>query len=214
MPRLHYIPGSPFARILRVLIREHGLAVEESAVEVFPPPPDFFALNPLGQVPVYESGGTAWFPTLPALEALHADIARGSAAGPGIARTLYRPDRWLHDLQTLQVIMALGDLTVTARYVDWTGLVQSNPTRVGFTIAERTVTRAAHALDWLERRLEGPGFRDDGIAAQDIALAAILLWNDARDGIGWDGRPGVVALVERLTQRASFVDTAPPPWQG
>jgi glutathione S-transferase len=212
---LHYLPGSPFARLFRVLAREHGLAMDDVELTAFLPPGSFFRLNPLGQVPVSESGGNAGIATLPALEAFFRDIARVPAGRAGLAPKLYRDGRHLHDLQTLQVILALGDLTVTSRYIDWTGLVPSGPNRIGFTITERTVARAAHALDWLQDRLERPAwFRNDGLSAQGVALAAVLLWSEARGGIGWAGHLGLDALVRSLAARASFADTAPPPWQG
>ena len=49
--RLHFTPGSPFARIIRVLIREIGIECEEAKITMFPPSPAYFAVNPLGQFP-------------------------------------------------------------------------------------------------------------------------------------------------------------------
>jgi len=49
--RLHYIQGSPFARMARVALREYGIACEECLIEEFPPPAQYFTINPLGQVP-------------------------------------------------------------------------------------------------------------------------------------------------------------------
>jgi glutathione S-transferase len=48
--RLAYFPGSPFARMARVLIEEWALPVDPDEW-TFPPPEELFRLNPLGQVP-------------------------------------------------------------------------------------------------------------------------------------------------------------------
>ena len=42
---LHYIDGSPFSRIIRVLALEHRLKVTPHEITEFPPPPDLQALN-------------------------------------------------------------------------------------------------------------------------------------------------------------------------
>ena len=76
--RLAYTPGSPFARMARVSIREWALAVEEVEV-AFPPPPEIFAVNPLGQVPVLTVGGEAVFPTFLILERLWSMAGRPRA---------------------------------------------------------------------------------------------------------------------------------------
>ena len=60
---LHYIDGSPFARIVRVLAREHGVDWKEIEIVEFPPADSYLDLNPLGQVPVLVDGGRAYFRT-------------------------------------------------------------------------------------------------------------------------------------------------------
>jgi hypothetical protein len=68
--QLHYIDGSPFARIVRVLMREHGVECKELEIVEFPPPDTFLGLNPLGQVPVLVDLRVAYFPTRIAIDAL------------------------------------------------------------------------------------------------------------------------------------------------
>jgi glutathione S-transferase len=48
---LHYIDGSPFAGIARVLALEHDIALNTIEITEFPPPDGFFELSPLGHVP-------------------------------------------------------------------------------------------------------------------------------------------------------------------
>jgi len=61
--KLHYTPGSPFARMIRVLLRELGVPCEEQAIGGFPPSADYFAVNPMGQVPALETDDGIRFPT-------------------------------------------------------------------------------------------------------------------------------------------------------
>src|SRR5436189_102509 len=61
--RLYYIQGSPFARMVRVLLRELNIACDEIEITDFPPPRDYFTINPLGQVPVLETDVGRLFPT-------------------------------------------------------------------------------------------------------------------------------------------------------
>ncbi len=210
-PRLHYLPGSPFARILRVLAREHGLPLDEVAVTDFPPPAAYFAVNPLGQVPVYERDGTGHFPTAVALEAMFDDIA-DLPPRPDLAPSLARPGHRLEDLRLLHVILGLADQVVTWTYLDWTGLAQVRPSRVGYEIGPRTAQRLAATLDWLEARAGAGGFRPDGLSAQDVAFACLILWTEARHPVPWRGRPALEPLVDSLAARPSFAATTPPPW--
>lgn len=207
----HYIDGSPFARMLRVLAREAGLAMEEIEVVVFPPPKEFFALNPMGQVPVLVADSTPRFPTDVALAALmEAGKAQGlpSHLAPGLARPGYD----LEDRQILAVVLTLATEMAALNYRRWAALAPSGSNRLGFDLDARSLERIAVTLDWLAARLKPEGFRPDGLSVQDIALACILLWADSRGGPDWRGRPALDALADRLALRPSFVATAPRPW--
>src|SRR5262245_1872255 len=113
---LHYIDGSPFARIVRVLMREHGIACGEIEVVEFPPADAFFDLNPLGQVPVLIDNGRRYFPTRIVIEALLLHVSERDKA---IAAAVSRPDHWLEDEQVLSVILAMGDAVAAHHYYQW-----------------------------------------------------------------------------------------------
>ena len=102
--RLAYTAGSPFSRMARVCIREWALPVEEAEV-AFPPPPETFAVNPLGQVPLLTVGDEAVFPTLLILERLWSMAGRPRAA--------YDDAR---DRQVLVTLLQAGDALVAAYY--------------------------------------------------------------------------------------------------
>ena len=203
---LHYIDGSPFARILRVLIVEHALPVTLHEITTFPPP-DLMALNPMGHVPVLVRDGIARFPTGIAITALLQGIANSASVATAIAR----PAQALDDDQTLAVIFAMGDALVAHHYLDWAGFGPVSRNRLGFAPPERNMLRVTTTLDWLEARIGADGFQPGIIAVQDIALACLLLWTESRGPIAWRGRPRIEALVAKLQSRPSFSATEPRP---
>lgn len=207
--RLYYTPGSPFARIIRVLIRELGLDCEESAITGFPPPTSYFAINPLGQVPALVTSDGVKFPTRIIIEHLLGCAGQGSrAVAPAIRR---EPANWQDD-QTLTVLLAMGDALAALKYQQWAGLRPGAENLIGYDPADRQAERVVHTLDWLESRCGEAGFLPDVMSVQDIALACILLWVDARGGFPWRGREKIEAIVAVCAPRPSFADTRPQPW--
>ncbi|MCY1126708.1 glutathione S-transferase family protein [Frigidibacter sp. RF13] len=203
----HYVDGSPFARMLRVMARELGLAMEEREVIDFPPAPAFFEVNPLGQVPVLMVDGAPHFPTEIAMEAM-GDKAATFQEVPLPFRLSAYP---LNDRQLLAVILALGDQIAGIRYRIWAGLKPVGPNRLGFDMDARGRERVTATLDWLESRLLSDGFLSEGLSLPDIAFACLILWTESRGPIAWRGRPRLETLVDRLAGRKSFRDTAPRP---
>ena len=139
---LAYFPGSPFARMARVLIREWGLRVEEVEYQ-FPPSQELFEINPLGTVPVLLVDGEATFPTLLVLERLWKLAGRPDAA--------YGPRR---DRQVLLTVLQACDALVSARYQRWAGLGPVGTNHVGYDPAERHLARVGATLAWLGSRRE------------------------------------------------------------
>ena len=193
---LAYLPGSPFARMARVLVREWSLAVGEEEVP-FPPPPGWFDVNPLGQVPVLRIGGETVFPTLLVLERLWDMAGRPEAA--------YRPER---DRQRLLVTLQAGDALTAALYQGWTGLRPVAPNHIGYDPAQRNLDRFARTLAWLESRPRDAA----GIDLPDLALACLILWSEARGGPARPTHPQLDRVVERLERRPSFAATRPGAW--
>jgi glutathione S-transferase len=201
---LSYTPGSPFARMARVAIREWALPVEEAEV-VFPPPAEVSALNPLGQVPVLTVDGQALYPTLIILERLWSMADR---SGETTGET-YDPAR---DRQLLLTILSAGDALVAATYQRWAGLGPVGPNVVGYDPAERNLGRVRATLDWLEAnpRMAALGA---SITPPPVALACLLLWIEARGGLGWPVPPGLATIVAALDERESFRLTRPGAWR-
>jgi glutathione S-transferase len=206
----HILPGSPFARMVRVLARELGQNMEEIVVDDFPPDPDLMRINPLGQVPVLVIGQDARFPTDIALAAL-GDAAHQSAPVPAPLR-LSGYD--LAHRQGLSVLLGLGDQIVARQYRLWAGVVSSGQNRLGFDLDQRAMVRIETTLNWLESRATPHGFDPAGLSLPDIALACILLWTESRGPIPWRGRPRLEGIVEAMSRRDSFAATVPPPYAG
>jgi glutathione S-transferase len=193
---LAYTPGSPFARMARVLVREWALPVRE-AEQTFPPPADFFDLNPLGQVPVLRVGEEKVFPTFLILERLWDMEGRPASA--------YDPAR---DRQLLLTVLLAGDALVAALYQGWAGLGPVGPNHVGYDPAERHLARFGRVLGWAEN-----GLSAGEVTLPAVALACLLLWSDARGGPGWRHHAGLASRVAALDARASFAATRPQEWR-
>ncbi|MDW4549811.1 glutathione S-transferase [Defluviimonas sp. D31] len=196
---LAYFPGSPFARMGRVLIAEWGLAVKPVEWR-FPPPVELFALNPLGQVPALLFGDEAVFPTFMILERLW-EMAGWPDEG-------YRPGA---ERQMLLTTLQAGDALAAAFYQDWSGLRPVAENHVGFDPAARNLERFARTLDWLEARA-AKGVLRPGITLPGVAAACLLLWSEARGGPYWAGRPHLWSIVRALAGRDSFHATVPQSW--
>ena len=205
---LHYIDGSPFSRIVRVLALEHRLPVTTREITEFPPPPALQALNPMWQVPVLIDGDQVLFPTRIVIDAL---LDHVPALQPEVARSVSRPGNARGDEQILAVILTMGDALAAHHYLEWAGFGPLGKNRLGFSPPERHMERVAATLDWLEDRLGGGGFLPGVISVQDIALACFILWTESRGPIPWRGRPRIEALVALLEPRPSFQATTPRP---
>ena len=195
--RLVYTPGSPFARMARVLVREWRLPIAETEAP-FPPPDWVFELNPLGQVPALALGEERLFPTFIILERLW-----GLAGSPASA---YAPEV---ERQLLVTTLQAGDALVTALYQRWAGLAPAGENHIGYDPAQRHLARFESVLGWI---VAGERLRE-GLTLSGVAVACLLLWSDARGGPVWSHHEGLGALVQGLAARESFRQTQPPPWQ-
>ena len=206
---LYYIHGSPFARMGRVLLREYGIPHTEKEIVEFPPAPEYFEVNPLGQVPVLDDGSNRYFPTRIVLARIMTEAqTRDHLSNTPLARELFRPDHHWHDEQLLMVLLGMGDTLAAAKYMEWAGMAVVNSNRLGFNPIERNMDRVYRTLDWLEARSSESGFWPS-LSVQDVVLACLILWSEVRGGIRWRGRPNLEGAVDRLKSRPSFLETAP-----
>jgi glutathione S-transferase len=207
--KLHYTPGSPFSRIIRVLLRELSIDCREVELMEFPPPAAFFKTNPLGQVPALETDDGTRFPTRLIIDHI---ISLPREKPSDIAAAISRePGRW-QDEQILSVLLSMGDAIAALKYQRWAGLRAVGENLVGYDPAERHSERIVQTLDWLEARSTPKGFLPAVLSVQDITLACLLLWTDARGGLPWRGRANLEAIVSNCSGRPSFTATEPQIW--
>lgn len=185
----------------RVMVREWNLPVEEIEYP-FPPPPELFELNPLGQVPVLRIGREAIFPTFLVLERLWEMAGRPERA--------YRPDQ---ERQLLLTILQSGDALVAALYQGWAGLRPVGRNHIGYDPAERHLARFQHSLAWFEQRVAGLENREGTVAVPEVAVACLLEWCHARGGPDWHMHKALADVVAGMEQRPSFLATRPHPWR-
>jgi glutathione S-transferase len=198
--QLTYFSGSPFARMCRVMVIEWALPVEPVEF-AFPPGPEMFALNPLGQVPaLIRDGAETVFSTFLVLEALWEMAGRPAEA--------YDPGR---DRQILMAALQATDACAAAAYQKWAGLGPVGRNAVGFDPGARNLERTLAALDWLDDHAATGRLRA-GFTLPGVALACLCLWTDARERLDWRSRHRLRPIVETLAARPSFTATAPRKW--
>ena len=180
---LYFAPGSPFARILRILSREHGLGLLEVETPLRDPTAPQLAHNPAGRVPALLDGATLICET-PLILAHLGLLPREAAA-----------------LSRLGQAMALLDgIAVWNRDLRRPEQERS----ISFQALERS--RANRILDALDVAAHDP------FSVEGIALACALGYCDRRHSVfQWrEGRPKLAAWHAAITSRPAFVETTPP----
>src|SRR5262249_47988033 len=117
--KLYYTPGSPFARAIRVLLRELAIECVEVKITEFPPPRSYFTVNPLGQVPALEAADGVRFPTRVIIDYLVGLPRRGE---PPVARSVQRNPEYWQDDRLLAILLGMGDALVAMKVQGWAGL--------------------------------------------------------------------------------------------
>lgn len=196
--QLLYSAMSPFARKVRVVAHELGLAERLELVPATPYTDESLrAINPLSKIPVLipEAGEPIYDSPVICdyLEHL-AGAALTPASGPG---------RWA--ALTLQALAdGMGDAAlaiVRERLRDSEG---KGPGRQD--LFDRQAAAINAALDQLER----DGLAVDRFQIGEIAVAAQLAYLDGRQVLDWrQGRPKLTAWYETASRRTSMVATAP-----
>jgi glutathione S-transferase len=198
--KLFYAAGSPYARIVRVALRETGLdaRVPEEEVTLRDPNSALLAHNPGGKVPTLRlDDGTVLTETLLILPFL--DTLQGGRR----LLPMDGSDGWRTLSDTGRAIAFLDGISVWNRELRFG---QSTP---GVLALERA--RADRAADALERAL-GDGHYRGPIDAAQIALGAALD-NAARRHKVWEWRaahPRLSGFLDEIARRPSFATTVQP----
>lgn len=206
MRKLIFSDASPFARKVRIVLAEKGLAFEEGVVNGYIRTLDSIKEhNPALQVPtLYDKGGMLWGSNL-ILHYLFSTYPEtpSASASPPLSPTMARQERYWDDMLTLTTIESLADAIVNYRLMTAGGPEFKN------TFMERQLGRVSSSLDWLELRCANEGFWPGTLSVMDINLMCPLIYGEARKTFDYrTGRwPKIVALVDRLQTRPSVAST-------
>lgn len=198
--KLFYAAGSPYARIIRVVLRETGLIgqIAEEEVTLRDPDSTLLAYNPGGKVPTLQlDDGTILNETLLVLGYL--DTRHGGRR----LSPMDGSDGWKVLAATGRAIAFLDGISVWNRELRF-GL------KAPGVIALETA-RAERAADAFERALQEGGYSGPIDAAQIVLGAA--LENAARRHKVWAWRPGrpcLAGFLDEIARRPSFTTTVQP----
>ena len=198
--KLFYASGSPYARIVRVVIRELGLgaSIEEVEVTLRDPNSSLLPFNPGGKVPTRQlDDGTILNESLLVLTYLDTQHS-GRKLLP-----MDGSDGWRVLSELGRAYAFLDAVTV------WNRELRFGQSAPGVIALERQ--RADRAADALDAAIAGGGYSGPLDAGQIVLGAA--LENFARRHKAWDwrpGRPGLSAFLDDIAARPSFTATVQP----
>lgn len=189
---------SPYARKVRVLIRERNLQdrVEQVVVDPWVSPPALLDQNPLGKVPTLSTDDGTVLPD----SGLILDYIDRLASGAPAAHPDWKAARRAQLAQGLMdaaVAIVVETKKRPAEYV-WQGWL------------DRQTAVINRTLDALEGETGALATNTPGTV--EITLGCALAYIDVRmTQFSWrDSRPGLALWQERFAQRPSMLDTRPP----
>lgn len=196
--KLYYSPASPYARKIRVLVRELGLLpkLEEIVADPFANDPVFLALNPLGKIPclVLDNGESLFDSDVIALY-LDANSGQSSVFPAGAAR-------W--HLEKLHSLCAgLLDSAVALRVEKTKPAEQQSP-----LWGERHRLAMTRGLAYLDSQWATV---PAGVTIIAISAACVLGYLDFRHGeLDWRGAcPQLAVWYAEFSRRPGFRESAP-----
>jgi glutathione S-transferase len=203
--RLYHSLGSPFARAVRILLDELGLAFEADIADITDAAKDRALRTPTLQVPTLTDGDlTLWDSGLIAeyLVATYKD--RPARQKPRLAAALARPDHEWKDRRLLAAIQTLGESAVLVSQLRWSGTTARDNAFIA-----RNVDRIGYLISWLEAQItsEAEGFWVGELSVPDIFCICHLMFITHRPlEIEWERTrtPRLAALHDRLGARPSF----------
>ena len=196
--KLFQSPTSPYARKVRVMIREKGLSgIEEIAVNPWDDPPELRAASPFGKVPTLVLDNGAALYDSPVI----CDYLDGIGDGPHLIPQDADARRRVMTAQ------ALGDGVLDMAVA----MVMESRRPVGErspSMMERWRGQVMGGVDAMVRDVGGLG---SGVNLGHIAFGCALGYLDFRhDGIAWrDGRADLAAWFAAFAARPAMVETKP-----
>ncbi len=196
--KLYITTPSPYARKVRIVAREKGLAdrVEEIAVDPYANAPELLATNPIVQVPTLVAQDGLPLTDSPVIAEYLDALGDGLRLAPADG-----PERWaVKRVETLaNSALEMGvKLVLEKRRPEH----ERSPSWMA-----RWTDNMGRALDALEAAAPDAGRFDMGVLTTGVAVTWIGFRHPDYD---WKtGRPNLVALQTALEARPSFIDTYP-----
>lgn len=196
---------SPYVRKVRVVMAEKKLDYSFIQEDVWAQDTTIAQSNPLGKVPcLIMEGGEALFDSRVIVEYLDTLSPVGKLI-PAVGRERAEVKTWeaLAD--------GLLDAAIAARLeATWAGRTKAQRSKAWI---DRNLDKVQAALQAMEKGLgDKPYCSGIHMSLADIAVGVSLAYLDFRfPDIAWrDAHPHLHKLYDKLAQRPSFVDTAPP----
>jgi glutathione S-transferase len=204
--KLYFSNGSPFARKVRIVLAEKGLAFEsdiDNGLRAEGSLP-----SPTLAVPVLEDGSVCLWESDLIIDYLlrtypEARQPTTDAVNPPLAPWLARPEQHWQDMATLATIASCAESLVNLRLMQSDGLTPANSDYLA-----RQRLRVERCLDWLEDRVTEEGFAPGWLSIMDIAFICPIVFCETRGVMPWRGRKRLETLVDRHQSRPSFLATA------
>lgn len=202
---LLFTTGSPFSRIVRIVLDELGLDYERREEITTPSADSRAASTPTLQVPTFWDGDVHLWESGLIVEYLLSNYGTCQQTTPPLAQSLSRADFYRHDRLVYTSIHTLGTSATTVGQMAWSGTAVADSGYLTLCAAQ-----FPPLLGWLEQELQDTdeGFQPGLLSLQDIALVCHLGYVQNRP-IGIDPTlenfPKIQRLIERLGQRASFL---------
>lgn len=196
--KLYITTPSPYARKVRIVARERGLAdrVEEIAVDPYANAPELLATNPIVQVPTLIAQDGLPLSDSPVIAEYLDELGDGPRLSPADG-----PERWaVKRVETLaNAALEMGvKLLLEMRRPEQ----ERSPSWMA-----RWTDNMGRALDALEAAAPDATRLDMGVLTAGVAVTWIGFRHPDYD---WKtGRPTLVALQSAMEARPSFIDTYP-----
>ena len=201
---LLFTTGSPFSRIVRVVLDELSLEYERREEITTPTSESRAESTPTLQVPTFWDGDVHLWESGLIVEYLLANYSAPAGENPPLAESLNRENSHWHDRLIGSSIHTLATSATIIGQMKWGG------TSIGdsdyLTVCAE---QFPYLLGWLEQQIsvEGEGFQPGLLSIQDIALGCHMGYILNRP-IGIDPKldhfPKLQSLVNLLNQRQSF----------
>ena len=171
MRKLWFSEGSPFARKVRIVLAEKGLAYEKDVLNGIRPADTHQKIHPGLLVPVLVDGELTLFESNLIIDYLLRTYPANppEMPQPPLVPALTRPERHWEDAKMLAVLETMGNALANFKLLRDEG---ATPER--FPYLARHLTRIESCLDWLEDRATPEGFVPGWFSIMDVNLICMI----------------------------------------